>query len=93
MTKAFYIVGIIGALLFISTFLGYMGYDYTGMTNYETGTAVLPTTLISATFSGFGFIFGALTFHITNVPVFVTLIIWLLTLALIWMIIELFRGI
>jgi len=96
LTKAFLIAGIIGAFLFISVFMGYAGLSYTGITGYNsiTGeTAPLPTNAIDALADGLGFIFGALIFQVSGVPIWVNLFIWLFTLALVFMVIELVRGI
>ena len=98
LTKAFLIAGIIGAFLFISVFLGYAGLsaNFSGMTGYNsiTGeTPALPNNIVDALLDGMGFIFGALVFQVSGVPVWVNIFIWLFTLALIFMVIEIVRGV
>jgi hypothetical protein len=96
MTKAFYIAGIIGALLFISIFLGYAGVSYNGISGYNTATGVTPTlpnNIVDALVDGLSFIWGALIFQVPNIPIWLNLFVWLFTLALVFMIIELVRGV
>jgi hypothetical protein len=96
LTKAFYIIGIIGAFLFISIFLGYAGLSYTGMSNFNLAngqTPDLPTNAVDAFVHGLGFIFGALIFQVDNVPIWLNLLVWLFVLALIIMAIEIVRGV
>jgi hypothetical protein len=96
MTKAFLVAGIIGCFLFISVFLGYAGLSYNGMTGYDTNTGAtpeLPNNVGSALLDGLGFIFGAMIFQVPNVPIWINLFIWLFIVALIFMVIEIVRGV
>jgi hypothetical protein len=96
LTKAFYIIGIIGAFLFISLFLGFAGLSYKGMANYNLASGEkpdLPTNAITAFTHGLGFIFGALIFQVDNIPVWLNFLVWLFILALIIMGIEIVRGV
>lgn len=54
---------------------------------------ILPTSVANKIEDGFGLVFGALTFTVTGVPILITIIIWLFLLALVWMILELVRGV
>jgi hypothetical protein len=96
MTKAFLIGGIIGSFLLIALFLGYAGLSYNGMVGYNVisgETPTLPTSITDAFWNGFTFITGALIFQVPNIPVWVNLFMWLFSLALVVMIIEIARGV
>lgn len=140
MTKAFYVIGIIGMFFIIITFMGFANTTCSGcftedipvmewQENISTETEqrvytfndgirewtgvtvptplepehenffenmvdwVLPASIEDQVNAGFRLIFSTLTFNAKGVPIWISTLVWLFVLAMIFIMVELFRGV